>query len=141
MNKFSKVFLIPEQSKPFLVESYGPDNALILVLDNHRSEVFGTEHGSFHISINNYLNAFDVATESVKVLPGYKVNILVTAIKQMSSGDLRFLNIETSRKCRFQDEVVSTSVFKVWTKAFSASLRSLNYCTSLLALHTQKLLV
>ena len=70
LDLFSKIFSVESQEVASKTQMFGPRSSLHLILDNHRSEVFGSESGSFTLAFSHANNSFDALTNSLELLPG-----------------------------------------------------------------------
>ena len=89
LNLFSKLFNIERQKMTFKTQIFGPRSSLHVILDNHRSEVFGTESGSFTLAFSHANSSFDALTNSLELLPGMFVLLNGVAYSQGISTRIR----------------------------------------------------
>ena len=89
MSSFANFYRDSQSLHPISVSSLGDDPVLELLLDSHRSEIFGTDRGSFWIAFNSAQEGFHVSLQdSLMVNVGQRT---VVSVRYLSFFKLQTL--------------------------------------------------
>ena len=71
LKMFEKIFKTPGNFWPGLNQGSGWSYRLDLILDCHQTDVFGSERGSFAMSLSSVFDIVDVTSQPIRINPGF----------------------------------------------------------------------
>ena len=115
LGMMSQVYTMPDRTHPSLSMRSGISGKISLILDIHRTDVFGSESGHFELAVSNFWEAFSL-TRSIQMFVGQQVTLYVRSFQVMDENSVRSFFPPEKRSCLFADESIS-QMFWNYSKA------------------------